>query len=190
MAVSKKEPKFKPPKKRKDAIGGFNAMGYPCPVVGSCCYLPVKIGTYIIALLGILPTVACIVLATPAGIDILHENGLPQWYVPGIKWAYSLLGILVFTSHIIIAVAVKLGSRKCIILYLWALLVYMAGSFGIAVVISAKIMMAGNTSFGIVFLLLASMYTLMLLYFWIVVNSLLYLEEEKSRVINIHITIL
>lgn len=175
----------------KDTAGVKSAIGYPCPVVEACCFvIPLKIGSYIIAALGILPTIACILLATPLVMEKVHENGLPRWYCPGIKWIYGILGVFVFASHIILGVAIALRIQKLIVLYLWNLFAYMAVSFGLAMIISAETIKSGHVNFGVTFFILAAIYTLILIYFWIVINSQAYVQKEESNVINIHITII
>lgn len=175
----------------ENTVGVLSVFGYHCPVVFNCCFcIPLKTASYIIAGLGILPTIACIFLALPPGQKLLHENGLPKWYYPGLKWIYGSLGAFVFSIHMILSVAIALQNRRLLVFYLWSLLAYMAGSSGIALIISAEIIRDGHVKFGMGYLSLTAIYTLILYYFWVVINSELYVEKKSSDVINIHITIM
>ena len=175
----------------KESVNIVSAFGEKFPVVDACCfYIPLRLGSFIIAGLGILPTIACMVLSMPVGMKLLHEHGLPKSYFRGLGWIYGILSVFVFSLHIILCVALALRKRLLIILYLWSMFAYIAGSFGTAVVISVVTIKSGHTNFGTMFILLAIIHEIILIYFWVVINSQLQIVKEESNVVNIHITII
>lgn len=174
-----------------ESLNIVSAFGKKFPVVGACCFcIPLRTGSFIIAGLGILPTIACMILAMPPGMKLLHAHGLPRSYYRGLGWIYGCLGVFVFSLHIILCLALAFRKRLLIILYLWSMFAYMAGSFGTALFISAVTIKAGHTNFGVTFTLLAVIHEIILIYFWIVINSQLQIVKEESNVVNIHITII
>lgn len=169
----------------------ISIFGYRCPIVTSCCFcIPLHLATYLIAILGILPSITCTTFSTPIGSTFLENHGFPLFYSPTIECIYGCLALTVFSSHVILGVGAAMKLPKLYFVYLWTSVVYMIGSFCIAVIISAETIKAGHINFGIAYIFLATIYTILLIYFWIVIQSQLYKEKGESNVINIHITIL
>lgn len=164
---------------------------YRCPILNSFCfYIPLQRGSHVIAVLGILPTIACFYFSSSLGFEFLERYGIPTHYSPGVECIYGILALLVLSSHIVLTLSVLLRLRKLILTYLFALSVYIIVSFGLAVVIAVEAIKGGHSYFGISYIFLATLYTLILIYFWIVIQSQLFTEKKENNVIKINITIL
>lgn len=164
---------------------------YRCPILNTFCfYISLQCGTHVIAVLGILPTIACFYFSSSLGFELLERYGIPTHYSPAVECTYGILAVLILSSHIILTLSVVLRLRKLIFIYLFALVVYIAVSFGLAIVIAVQAIKGGHSYFGISYILLAIIYTLILIYFWIVIQSQLFVENKENNVIKINITIL
>lgn len=168
--------------------------GFPVyvPVLSYCCFfIPIKTASWIIALLGIIPTVVCFILSTPLGNDFLRVYGLPASYSPLIEWIYCVLGIEVGVSSIILLVgAIEEMLQIYYVIYLWMLPVYTAGSFATAIFIAKEAAKSKYVKFGVTYLLLGMVQVVIAIYFWIVIKSRLFVKKADNNVVNINITII
>lgn len=88
-----------------------------CPASNTCCFsLPPKLGTIIIAVLGLIISV-CYILLFFAGEEILPRTSDTAGQV--IMHTYAVIGILLFSACIILLVAAFKYIQTFILLYLW-----------------------------------------------------------------------
>lgn len=168
-----------------------NSLGYFCPIVHDCCFcIPLKKATFIIASLGIIPTVVCLVLSTPVGNVLLEEHGIPRSEAVALGYIYAALGIVVFSSHVILSVAGIIRLKKLFTIYLWSMIFFMIMNLILAFVVSIEAIYFGSSWFGVLYMIQTLIYTCILLYFWIVIQSQLFNENSESNVIHINITII
>lgn len=168
-----------------------NSLGYFCPIVHDCCFcIPLKKATFIIATLGIIPTVVCLVLSTPVGNVLLEEHGIPRSEAVALGYIYAALGIVVFSSHVILSVAGIIRLKKLFTIYLWSMIFFMIMNLILAFVVSIEAIYFGSSWFGVLYMIQTLIYTCILLYFWIVIQSQLFNENSESNVIHINITII
>lgn len=168
-----------------------NSLGYFCPIVHDCCFcIPLKKATFIIASLGIIPTVVCLVLSTPVGNVLLEEHGIPRSEAVALGYIYAALGIVVFSSHVILSVAGIIRLKKLFTIYLWSMIFFMIMNLILAFVVCIEAIYFGSSWFGVLYMIQTLIYTCILLYFWIVIQSQLFNENSESNVIHINITII
>lgn len=169
----------------------LNPLGYYCPILSSCCYcIPLKIATFLIAVLGLVPTIMCIFLTTRSGNIFLKVNGIPETETKVLGYIYAGLGIIVFCCHVVLFVAAITRLKKLFAMYLWIMIFFIIVNLILAFIIGIETLFTGHLLFGSMYLLLTLLYTCLLIYFWIVIQSQLYNAKEEPKVINIHITII
>lgn len=169
----------------------INAFGSKYPLFDYCCFcVPLRVGLYLISFHGILPSFVCLLLATPVGSTFLQERGLPSREAPVVSYVYGVLGLTVFIGHLILAIAIIMFIKKLFSVYLWAIIFYIIGSFFVSVVISIESIKSDHFTFGVGYLLLTVLYTIILIYFWLIVQSQLFNAKAESNVVNIQITII
>lgn len=176
---------------RKEKGNTSNAFESKCPLFNSCCFcVPLKTGLYLIAVHGALPTFVCLLFAAPVGSNFLQERGLPPPEAPIVSYVYGVLSLTVFICHVILAIAVLVHIKKLFTVYLWAMIFYIICSLCVSVVVSIEGIKSENFAFGLAFLMASTLYTTILVYFWLIVQSQLYNVKAESNVINIQITII
>lgn len=161
-----------------------------CPLNSCCCCIPLKAGTILIALLGILPTVACLYFATPEGQKFLIDNGVENSKAIPVSYVYCAIGICVFCSHVLLLVAAYNRLQRLFIIYLGSTIPFILISMGLAILISHQSVQNDHMRFGVMFFILSLIYNVILSYFWCVVKSQLYVEKEESNVVKIYLTII
>lgn len=174
---------------------GMNAVmknTFRIPIVYQCCYcIPLKTGLYVIALLGILPTIACLILSSAFGRRILEEQGIPKHYeIETMSYVYFYLGIAVLLCHFLLFLANLRNVRLLFTFYLFKMIFYIIVSFLLAVFISVIAIKKDHVLFGLAFLILGILYSFILVYFWIVVHSQSDTVKEDSNVVNINVLIM
>lgn len=162
-----------------------------CPILSYCCLcIPLIPAAILIAISGIIPTAACITLATPFGNGFLRSNGFPATYSPVIECIYGVLGTEVFLCHVILFVGVILNNTALILIYLWIIIFYLAGIFVATLIVSSEAISNGYALFGLYYFMGNLLHVVLTIYFWIVVKSLLFVKKEENEIVHINITII
>lgn len=164
--------------------------GYRFPVFYYCCIcVPLKVAVLLIAMWGVLPTVACIYLSSPYGKKMLVENGVPKTEVDAIAVFYGALGAMVFTFHILLLVADVARIARFYIAYLAFVLFYLIIQFVLITVMCVEGLRFRNIEFGMICLVLGLCNEMIYLYFWLIVQSKLQVTKCDGNVVHINITL-
>lgn len=182
-------PSTQAPPKIPKAITNF-VTGYRFPVFYYCCIcVPLKVAVSLIALWGVVPTLACLYLSSPSGKKILVENGVPKTEVDAIAIFYGALGAIVFTFHILLLVADMARLARFYIAYLAFVLFYLIIQFVLITVMCIEALRFRNIEFGITCLALGLCNEMIYLYFWLIVQSKLQVTKCEGNVIHINVTL-
>lgn len=177
-----------PPKIPKTVTG--YVTGYRFPVFYYCCIcIPLKVAVSLIALWGVLPTLACVYLSSPYGKKLLIENGVPKTEVDAIAVIYGALGAMVLTFHILLIVADITRIARFYIAYLAFVIFYLITQFVLITVMCIEALRVRNIEFGIICLSLGLCNEMIYLYFWLIVQSKLQVTKCEGNVVHINITL-
>lgn len=180
--------KLAPPKVPKTVTGYVS--GYRFPVFYYCCIcVPLKVAVLLIALWGVLPTLACLYLSSSYGKKLLIENGVPKTEVDAIAIFYGALGAMVFTFHVLLLVADLARIARFYIAYLAFVLFYLILQFVLVTVMCIEALRFKNIEFGIICLVLGLCNEMIYLYFWLIVQSKLQVTKCEGNVVNIEVTL-
>ncbi|XP_050361259.1 uncharacterized protein LOC126780672 [Nymphalis io] len=94
-----------------------------CLTSQRCCWLPPKAATIVIALIGILQS-SLHILFFFTGADILAHAGVREIIIQIIIHTYAIVGILLFSLHILLLIAAVIYSEPLILLYQWFMIFY------------------------------------------------------------------
>ncbi|XP_047040885.1 uncharacterized protein LOC124645166 [Helicoverpa zea] len=138
----------------------------------SCCFcITLKVGTILIAIAGLLPSVS-LLLAYGAGDGLLVMYGVDVLIANIILHLYAILGILLCGVNIILLIAAITYNEKLILLYLWFAWVYFVVDFGSVLVISISAISKKFFWFGMTLFFVDLVYWISLyLYVFPVVNG-------------------
>lgn len=169
----------------------LHPLGYYCPILNSCCYcISLKKATYVIACLGLFPTLISITLGTKLGQKVFEGHGVPPGEAEVISYMYACLGVVVFSCHVVLFVAAIIHVAKLFSIYLWIMIFYIIVNLVLAFVIGIEAILANQAVFGGTYLLIALFFSCLLIYFWIAIQSQQFIVNDESNIINIHITII
>lgn len=143
-----------------------------CLVSRKCCFcISLKVGTIMIALAGLVPSVMLILLYG-AGKMFLVEHGVAPVVADVTLHLYAIMGILLCGIHVVLLVASITYNEKLILLYLWFACGYFVIDFFSAMVISISAVINESVLFGAVVILLDTFYWFFLyLFVFPVVNG-------------------
>lgn len=136
-----------------------------CPVSKHCCFsITLKVGTIIIAISGLVPSIILILLYG-TGSPFLIEHGVPPIAADAVIHVYAVLGILLCGIHLILLVATITYNEQLILLYLWAGIVYICVDIIIVSLICVSAILAKDIKFGVLIFLCQMLYWLILYIF-------------------------
>lgn len=136
-----------------------------CPVSKHCCFsITLKVGTIIIAISGLVPSIILILLYGIAS-PFLIEHGVPPIAADAIIHIYAVLGILLCGTHLILLAAAITYNEQLILLYLWSGIVYVCVDIVLVILICVLSILANESKFGILILLGQILYWLILYIF-------------------------
>lgn len=129
-----------------------------CLVSKNCCFcVTLKVGTILIALAGLVPSVLLILIFC-AGKSFLLSHGVDPVTADIVLHLYAILSILLCAVNIILLVASITYNEKLILLYLWFACGYFAIDFFCTLIISVSAMMENMFLFAMTILLLDMFY--------------------------------
>lgn len=187
-ASTLRSPALAPPKVSR-AVTNY-VSGYRFPVFYRCCIcIPLKAAVILIAAWGIVPTVVCLLLSSSYAKELFVRNGVQKDDADAIAVFYGVLGVMVFTFHILLLIADLTRVPRFYIAYLAFILFYFIVHFLLITVICFEALRFRNIEFGIACLLLGLCNEIMYLYFWLIVQSKLQVTKCEQNVTHINITL-
>lgn len=129
-----------------------------CLTSRQCCFcIGLKLGTALIALAGLIPSLFLIGLYA-FGKEYIEENGVLPLLSDVLLHIYAVVGILLFAVSIILLVAALTYNEKLILLYLWYIVIYFIVDFFCITLLCFSAILSGNLLFGLMIFVLDIMY--------------------------------
>lgn len=102
-------------------------MGYfldACPPHNfCCCNIPLRIGVFVIAVLGLIWSAVWIFGYTEEGIKVFPENSIPEVIKKGIQYLHGVFGVYLATDHLFLFVGAIAQSKILLELYIWLMII-------------------------------------------------------------------
>lgn len=144
---------------------GKSVLNDYCLLSTTCCYsVPLKIGTIIIAIVGLIPSVFYMSLIE-IGTDLLAEYDVSKPQAQVVVQIYAVFGTYLFVTHLILLAGAFLYEEVYLLLYLWVGVIFFM--FDTTIVTILGIIIMSNSYFwaGTLFIALDTLYWLFLYYY-------------------------
>lgn len=136
-----------------------------CLISYQFCYcMSVKVGTIIIAFLGLLPSM-CYIMMLIVGDDLFKLYGVPDDLATVLIHIYAAGGVLMAAMHIILIVAAFTYNEKLILMYLWFCVMYCFVDVTLGLIVSIMAIINDSWFVGLALILTGTFYWTVLYYY-------------------------